>query len=69
MEKDSKARLGRTQCDLCSQPSVYFVDGYLVCEAHARRARQPHGVKEAGDTSDLPLKAAPIAMSERHRDK
>lgn len=68
MAKDSKVELGRTKCDFCDQPSRLVVGNYVVCEVHAYRARTASGVKSASDASDIPLKAAPIAMSPEHRE-
>ena len=67
MEKDSQAKLGRTKCDFCNQPSRLAVGRYLVCEVHAYRAHAAGTVKEASDASDVPLKATPIAMSREHQ--
>jgi len=66
VKKDSQARVGRTKCDFCNQPSKRGIGQYLVCEVHAYRASHEH-VKEATDASDMPLKAAPISMSEQHQ--
>ncbi len=67
MEKDSKAKFGRTKCDFCDQPSSRAIGNYVVCEAHANRIPAAGTAKAASDASDVPLKAAPIAMSKNHQ--
>lgn len=64
MEKDSQARVGRTNCDFCHSPSTQVIGRYLVCDAHVYRTNQEH-VKEAKEASGTPLRAAPIVMSEQ----
>ncbi len=68
MKKDSQAKLGRTKCDFCHNPSKLAVGQFVVCEAHSYRASIDSGVKEAHDASDTPLKAASIALSSEHQD-
>ena len=65
MEKDNSVRLGETPCDFCSKPSVATAGIIVVCDDH--RDRLDPTTKSASD--DCPLKAAPIHLADKHKQK
>ncbi len=66
MNKDSQAKLGRTKCDFCSEPSIQARGRLVVCAAHA--AQPPDtavGIKQ-GSAREVPLKSAGLLAEDLH---
>lgn len=61
MNKDSKARPGRSSCDFCNEPATGYDGKFVVCAKHAKR----EGEKRA--SAELSLKAASLTMVDKHR--
>lgn len=58
MEKDNRARF----CDFCGAPALHRAGKYVVCARHLRE-----GEKVA--SADVPLRAAPIYLADKHKQK
>lgn len=61
MNKDSKARPGRSFCDFCGKPATAFDGEFVVCAEHKKQA----GEKRA--SVEQSLRAAPLTMVDKHR--
>ena len=63
MEKDSQVKMGSTTCDLCDRPASGTRGQLVVCEHHAAQLK---GDVKAASVKHIPLRAAPIMLTDKH---
>jgi len=64
MDKDSQVKLGSTTCDCCDQPATQTRGRLVLCGSHAE---EHDSLKKTASAMSVPLKAAPIMFSDKHK--
>ena len=64
MEKDGQVKLGSTTCDRCDQPATQTRGRLVLCEKHAT---EHDSMDKSASAATVPLKAAPIMFSDKHK--
>lgn len=64
MNKDSQVKLGSTACDFCSSPATQVREKLVLCDKHAA---EQSGLNKSAAAGQVPLRAAPIMFSDKHR--
>jgi len=65
MDKDSQAKLGRTQCDFCDEPATVVQGRFVTCAKHSSQAETADGIKQ-GSVQETPLKSAGLLSEDLH---
>ncbi len=64
MEKTGQVKLGSTPCDYCNKPATCARGRLVLCASHAE---EHDSTIKSASVESLPLKAAPIVLSDSHK--